>query len=80
MKKMYQKPEIIFEDFLMSTNIAAGCEVRPGSEELNIPSLGVLFTNSGESCTYIPDMNGGDGGAGGICYQVHVDERNIFNS
>ena len=28
MRKAYSKPQIMFEDFTLSTNIAAGCEVK----------------------------------------------------
>ena len=30
-KKKYSKPDIYFEDFSLSTNIAAGCEKQPSN-------------------------------------------------
>ena len=46
MKKLYSKPEIIFESFTLSTNIAANCELKTA-----LPS-------STEACGYqIPRQN-----------------------
>ena len=78
MKKAYAKPQIAFENFLMSTSIAAICEYT-NPEQLYIPGLGNMFTEK-EACTYIPDMFGGDGGANGICYQTFENGVSLHNS
>ncbi len=86
MKKTYSKPEIFFENFSLSQNIAGDCE-----EKTNTPSQGqcgldfgpfVVFLDSvGSVCTgagRVEDM-GGDGAYGQICYHVPYGE-NLFNS
>lgn len=85
MKKVYRKPQIMFEDFTLSTNIAAGCE-----EKTNLPSVnqcGVLmsglyvFIEGMTGCGDFPIQGtGGDGEANGICYQVPSGEKNLFTS
>lgn len=85
MKKIYSKPEILFESFTMNTNIAADCEVTfrhyarntcaiPGSA----PGFS-LFNDSdhGGAC----DIQGGEAETyNGFCYHVPVPEKNLFNS
>ena len=84
MKKTYEKPMIIFEDFSLSTSIAAGCEVINKN-----PSLA-------DSCGYIPnDRWTGEpiftttisgcgstqsGDFDGLCYHVPTEDNNLFNS
>lgn len=84
MKKVYTKPEIMFESFTLSTNIAAGCQFI-----VNNASQGV--------CGYLPDRDPTgkniftseitgcqrtevDGGYNGICYHVPTDTTDLFNS
>lgn len=85
MKKMYSKPEIMFESFAMSTNIASGCEVKTKN-----PVEGTL-------CGYKPDdrwtgdaifetagVLGCDStpptGMDAICYHVPDESYNLFSS
>ena len=96
MKKAYKKPEIMFEDFSLSCNIAAGCE--PGGIVGN-PSKGVcgvltssgdvIFNSSvGDVCVFKPsDMgntpvlgNDPDDEWDGFCYHVPTESSNLFNS
>lgn len=87
MKKAYKKPVIVFEDFSLSTNIAAGCE-----EILNLPSTNACFPTFGrktlfsdqysDSCGYKvvegtpdPDVN-----YDGFCYHNPSESYNLFNS
>ena len=58
MKKAYSKPDIVFEDFSLSTNIAAGCEERPDAfAGSTVQPCGVkwgkgfIFTQSMGGCT-----------------------------
>lgn len=87
MKKTYSKPEIVFESFSLSQNIAAGCEVKT-----NTPSQSECGIDFGGSMLFVDGMNGmngckdiavdnvgGDGVYNGICYHVPTGE-NLFNS
>ena len=87
MKKAYSKPEILFEDFTLTTNIAAGCERTDVNATLN--ACGIDF---GDFIVFMEGMNGcrdmkikpeegfgGDGAFAGICYQVPAG-TNLFNS
>lgn len=81
MKKVYEKPVIIFESFTLSTNIAGDCgtiinnsareqcayELRTGEH---------VFTSQYAICTTTED----DGDYNGICYHVPIDTDNLFNS
>ena len=85
MKKVYTKPEIIFENFALSSNIAGGCEVRT-----NTPSQGncAYIVNAGPVTfnIFLSDMQGicttteADGDYNGICYHVPTETNNLFNS
>ena len=83
MKKTYEKPQIVFESFAMSTCIAAGCKftnVTHSDGELGCGYADqrfnkVVFT-SDLLCTTIED----DGDYNGICYHTPVDENSLFTS
>lgn len=87
MKKTYSKPQIMFEDFTLCTNIAAGCtfvdDIVPTAAEygcgVNIGSdrdKNVVFTNA-NGCNYAED----DGNWNGICYYNPNNSGNyIFTS
>ena len=80
MKKEYCKPDIMFESFSLSTDIAAGCTAiidthRGGECGVNMEGL-VVFTDKVNGCDFkIPDN-----GNNGICYHVPTGENNLFNS
>ena len=83
MRKAYVKPEIMFESFTLSTNIAAGCEYKNGLHARDFcgyqTEFGVVFTDSvptgDKGCKYVqPDNNDT------LCYHVPNDSNNIFNS
>ena len=81
MKKVYSKPEIMFESFTMSTSIAAGCDKIVEGHSANtcgIPWEGseniFLIGISGCKVQYEAD------GWGGICYHNPTDDTNLFNS
>lgn len=84
-KKSYNKPEIYFESFSLSTSIASGCEVP--------------FTLAAKNICGIPDENGtGErifdtsitstcttSGTGiekfdGFCYHIPTETNNLFKS
>ena len=81
MRKAYSKPQIMFEDFTLSTNIAAGCEVKTntpsqeqcgyGEEFFGYP----IFTKEVTGC-----INLVQDGFNSICYHNPSDLQNLFNS
>lgn len=79
MKKLYTKPQIVFESFSLSTNIAAGCEFRNGLQTEGACGYetrnGITFTDEIGACIYkAPDNNDA------LCYHVPITTANIFNS
>ena len=87
MKKLYTKPEIMFESFLMSANIAAGCEninsnptvdkcayIIPGTEFS--AEKHVFSANVGDACTTKND----NGKYDYLCYHTPTDTTNLFSS
>lgn len=79
MKKQYSAPEIIFEDFSLSSSISAGCEFKTSNQaqgECGYPTRnGDVFMESITGCKYHkPDLNDS------LCYHVPNDYSNIFNS
>lgn len=84
MKKIYEKPLIMFESFTLSTNIAGDCE-----KKTNTPNSGtcawtytdefgdsyVVFTNQVSAC----GTNKEDQVYNGICYHIPEGD-NLFNS
>lgn len=86
MKKKYEKPQIIIENFSLSTAIAGSCEVKSdmqnaGQCAFDFSGLKVFLDSMGSVCTdvKVKDM-GGDGDFNGMCYHVPNDENNLFNS
>lgn len=82
MKKVYSKPEIMFEDFSLSTNIAGDCEEKTKLLSRNEYGCGyplrngkVVFTDE-YGCTTTPD----DGPNNNLCYHVPEGSYNLFNS
>lgn len=87
MTKNYVKPQIVFEDFSLSKNIAAGCD-----RLVNNPSKGtcaVLGTGGiavfdgtvGKACVFKPeDLGGSKDEYDGFCYHVPADNNDLFNS
>lgn len=82
MKRTYTKPEIVFEDFTLSTNIAAGCEVRTDTQARGQCGYAwggkVLFLDGVAGCS---DIIKNDGEFfNGLCYHNPSDLNNLFNS
>lgn len=81
MKKVYSKPVIIYDDFRLSANIAAGCEVR-SNHAMNEctfdlgPGVPPPFANGLSICEYTPE----DGTYNGACYDVPSTDNNLFTS
>lgn len=87
MKKTYTKPGIVFESFLMDTNIAGDCEVKTNTPSksqcgINYGPFVVFLDATGSLCTgagRVPST-GGDGDYNGLCYHVPTGDKNLFNS
>ena len=82
MKKSYEAPEILFEDFSLSTNIATNCEVTANHTD-NVCGLNwgrfVLFTVGViNSCNRSVEDTGGL--YDGLCYHNPSDDNNLFIS
>ena len=84
MKKKYVKPQIIIENFSLSTTIAGDCEIRTNTPHSETCALNwedeflgeiVVFTNLVQACGTKED----DGEYNGICYHVPYGD-NLFNS
>ena len=86
MRKAYSKPEIMFEDFTLSTNIASGCETivdNPSKGSCAISGSGGInvFDGTIPACEYTPgDMGTADDTYDGACYHVPSDSSSLFNS
>lgn len=84
MKKIYSKPEIMFDSFTLTTNIAAGCKhiidtFANGSCGMFFPGAGNVFTTNVSGCSDKPVSPDGDQ-YGGICYHVPYEDSKLFNS
>lgn len=82
MRKTYSKPEIVFEGFALSTNIAGDCGVQtdlPSNSTCGLDFSGmVVFMTGMGGCTDIKvDV---DGEFNGICYHVPTGDKALFNS
>ena len=80
MKKVYSKPVIIYDDFRLSANIAAGC-----ADPTNTPSEGMCgVTVDGAGTVFITGVTGCEykesDGTYSICYHIPTDETRLFNS
>ena len=83
MKKIYSKPEVVFESFMVSTSIAAGCEVDTdqasrGNCGLKFGSY-ILFVSVETGCNFWNEKNPNES-ADGICYHNPSENNNLFNS
>ena len=90
MKKTYTKPEISFESFLMSTNIAGDCDIRANTNT-NYNSCAhrygdqFLFGTGLQGCEKYGDASllfkPGEGMTNdSYCYHTPSESSNIFNS
>ena len=86
MKKTYMKPEIVFESFASSTNIAGDCESIVGNATKGtcaVMGTGniAMFDGTVSACVFKPeDMGGTKDEWDGFCYHVPTEYANLFNS
>lgn len=82
MKKTYSKPDILFDSFALSTNVAANCEFRtplPKVDECGMPIRyfnSIIFVTEMQGCTVIEPSGEYDS----ICYHLPTDSNNLFTS
>ena len=81
-KKQYSAPDIFFEDFSLSTSIAAGCEEKPFDYTdmcgVKWSKDNILFAEGFSNCT--KDIIPGDTEYNGLCYHNPSDNYNVFFS
>ena len=79
MKKNYSKPEIMFESFTMSTNIAAGCQDKVETQSVGVCGIDfdgdMIFTAGVTLCKEVVED-----GTGGFCYHNPSDTTAMFGS
>ena len=81
MKKTYTKPEIIFESFSFSTNIAGDCGIL-----YSVSSEGVCGFDYGGEFIFLTNISGctkkleADDNTSGFCYHNPYDVNRLFNS
>lgn len=87
MKKTYVKPQIMFESFSVSENIAGDCDRLVGNPSKGtcavLGSGGIaVFTSDVSACDYTPtEINSEDEDVyDGFCYHVPTEYTNLFNS
>ena len=84
MKKTYTKPEIAFESFTLSTNIAGDCEVinTTSSRDLcGYPTReGIIFNAGSDVCNVYPEDGLYTEGGNSFCYHTPEDSPNLFIS
>lgn len=85
MKKTYTKPEILFESFSFSGNIAANCEIIVDGPSSG--NCGYAYEGGGGSTmftaalgTEICNIPVDDDEKNGFCYHVPIETNNLFNS
>ena len=82
MKKTYEKPQVLFESFELSTNISAGCEKPtnlPSQNQCGLDFSGLMVFMTGMTgCENIQVGENDD--FNGICYHAPNPENNLFTS
>ena len=86
MKKAYSKPQILFDDFELAQDIAAGCEAIANHAmnqcAWNDPFTGVsVFVKSIDACDITPQENDPEVSPyDSLCYHVPSETYNLFTS
>ena len=79
MKKVYEKPQMTYESFDLSTGISASCDYRQNAMKMvcpiTDPEFGYILFNS-DPCT--PGL--GPGKYDQPCYDVPVEDYVVFSS
>lgn len=81
MKKTYMRPEIMFESFTLSTNIAGDCD-----HDTSLQADGNCGLLWGDEIIFLTGIQGcdttfdSDDGSSGVCYHNPTDTTKLFNS
>jgi hypothetical protein len=82
MRKQYSKPNILFESYSLSTNIAAGCEKKTTNLGVDICGADwgnrVIFTDTVQGC--VSAVLEGSAEYNGLCYHNPSEDYNVFLS
>lgn len=87
MKKTYSKPDIVFEDFSLSTSVASNCSIKApanapsvGNGAIQITVAGMMtfniFVNETQGCNWFEE----DGEWDGFCYHNPGEFNMLFIS
>lgn len=82
MKKVYTKPQIAFESFQLTSNIAGDCNTKPNTQA-DDATCGyndngwIVFQNSAV-CIHV--QVGPDGKHNRLCYHVPTGDMSVFTS
>ena len=84
MKKVYSKPEIMFEDFSLNNSITVNCEKIAQAAEYECSykvhtsdgTMNIFTSSAPRVCTDVE----ADGAYNGICYHVPTEANNVFTS
>lgn len=79
MKKSYVKPQVLFESFQLSANIAGNCSFKTGHaiDECAYTTGGrPVFVDGVTACTTTP----ADGKWDGMCYHIPEGTNGLFTS
>lgn len=91
MKKVYNKPQIVFEDYSFAFNIAGNCGWKTGLQSEQACIAYTTSTNP-DNCVFIDngysvfgdvgtcDLQPDDGNWSEVCYHVITDEMRAFSS
>lgn len=84
MKKVYSEPDILFESFALTTNIAAGCELQPNTSAEGCgvkytPQLILFSSDVSPDCNRAPGQTGIDY-YDQFCYHTNTSDLNVFFS
>ena len=86
MKKAYSKPEIVFENFSLTTSIAGNCEhIYTFARDIcSIPDengLGMnIFSTGVAGTTCVIDGSPDSKTYDGFCYHIPTETNNLFTS
>lgn len=86
MKKVYNAPQVFFESFAMSTNIAGNCEGivgNPSKGSCAVEGSGGIniFDGTITACFFTPEGMGQEKDTwDGFCYHAPTEYNNLFNS
>ena len=89
MKKAYAKPQIMFEDFSLSTSIAVGCEYESYNNAgegvcgyYDVGENATIFVTSGVGgCVFgAPDKLWGTDDYNTVCYDIPSQSYNLYTS